>query len=246
MHEEYIRDVPGSDTAVLFIHGILGTPNYFRRFLPLVPKNWTVHNILLDGHGGTVEDFSKASMQKWKERVQREAGLLAGQCENILIAAHSMGALLAIEAALAFPTQVKQLFLLAVPLKILLKPSAASNALKVIYNRVSPEDAIALAAKEAYGIAPSKRLWSYVTCLPRYLELFREVKAVRSTIGSLQVPCRAFQSEQDELVSLRSCNYLNGKPEITLSILKNSRHFYYGEADFEFLLNEFKEMLHKK
>ena len=36
MHEEYIRDVPGSDTAVLFIHGILGTPNHFRRFLSLI------------------------------------------------------------------------------------------------------------------------------------------------------------------------------------------------------------------
>ena len=29
-HAEYKRMVPGADTAVLFVHGILGTPNHFR------------------------------------------------------------------------------------------------------------------------------------------------------------------------------------------------------------------------
>ena len=32
-HETYTRLVPGADTAVLCIHGILGTPNHFASFV---------------------------------------------------------------------------------------------------------------------------------------------------------------------------------------------------------------------
>ena len=49
------RIVPQSDTAVLFIHGIIGTPNYFNRFIPLIPEDWTVCNLLLDGHGKGID-----------------------------------------------------------------------------------------------------------------------------------------------------------------------------------------------
>ena len=59
MHKEYKRIVNGADSAVLFIHGILGTPNHFKEFIPLVPKEYSVHNLLLDGHGKGVKEFSR-------------------------------------------------------------------------------------------------------------------------------------------------------------------------------------------
>jgi esterase/lipase len=68
-HQEIIRIVPGSRYAVLMLHGILGTPDHFRELLPLVPETWTVHALLLDGHGGGVKDFSETSMEKWKDQV---------------------------------------------------------------------------------------------------------------------------------------------------------------------------------
>ena len=48
-HREYIRLVPGADTAVLFLHGIAGTPRHFDARLPLVhlvPENWSVYTVL--------------------------------------------------------------------------------------------------------------------------------------------------------------------------------------------------------
>ena len=51
MHKEYKRIVENSPKALLFIHGILGTPNHFAPFIPLVPENLSVYNLLLDGHG---------------------------------------------------------------------------------------------------------------------------------------------------------------------------------------------------
>ena len=35
-HREYRRIVSGADTAVMFLHGIVGTPNHFRDLIPLV------------------------------------------------------------------------------------------------------------------------------------------------------------------------------------------------------------------
>ena len=69
MHKEYKRIAEHPDKAILFIHGILGTPNHFRAFVPLVPEDVTVYNILLDGHGKGVRDFSKTSMRKWEAQI---------------------------------------------------------------------------------------------------------------------------------------------------------------------------------
>ena len=52
-HEEMIRIVPGASTAVLFLHGIVGTPNHFVGGVPItewVPEDWSLHNLLLPGH----------------------------------------------------------------------------------------------------------------------------------------------------------------------------------------------------
>ena len=41
------RLLPGAACAVLFVHGILGSPAQFAPFLPLVPQDWSFCNLLL-------------------------------------------------------------------------------------------------------------------------------------------------------------------------------------------------------
>lgn len=65
-HSSYIRAVPGSRCAVLFLHGILGTPRHFDFLLESVPADWSVYNMQLDGHGGTLRDFTGSSMTRWQ------------------------------------------------------------------------------------------------------------------------------------------------------------------------------------
>lgn len=43
------RLLPGAACAVLFVHGILGSPAQFAPFLPLVPQDWSFCNLLLQG-----------------------------------------------------------------------------------------------------------------------------------------------------------------------------------------------------
>lgn len=239
-HSEFKKEVTGSRTALLFIHGILGTPNHFKMFLGHVPKSRSAYGILLKGHGKTVDDFSAATMAMWKAQVKEKIEELSEQYDNIIIAAHSMGTLLAINASLAYPHKVKALFLLAVPLKVFVKPTAIKNSIRVIFNKVPMNDPIASAAKNAYSIAPDKRLWKYIRWSRNYLALFSEIRRTRNRIKSLSIPCRVFQSKKDELVSTASIKYLKQNEMIDLSVLERSGHYYYEKNDKSFLLKEFK------
>ena len=126
-HTEYIRSVPGAKSAVLMIHGILCTPNFFRDFVKEIPENISVYNILLDGHGGDVSDFTKTSMVKWREQVHGIFDALCQRYESLVIVGHSMGSLFAIEGAVHRPDKVKSIFLVACPLKVFVKPIAAEK-----------------------------------------------------------------------------------------------------------------------
>lgn len=77
-HTEIRRCVAGAENAVLFIHGIVGTPQHFAPLIPLVPEGWSLYNLLLDGHGGSVEAFSHTSMKKWRAQVSAAVEELAG------------------------------------------------------------------------------------------------------------------------------------------------------------------------
>jgi len=66
--QAYIREIPGAKTAVLMIHGIVGTPEHFAMLYPYVPEDWSIYSIRLAGHGGSVEDFAAASMRSGSSR----------------------------------------------------------------------------------------------------------------------------------------------------------------------------------
>ena len=71
--------------AILFIHGILGTTSHFEPFLSLIPPNWSICNLSLKGHGGSVKDFSQASMTEWKQQVKNALEELSETNNKIII-----------------------------------------------------------------------------------------------------------------------------------------------------------------
>lgn len=243
VHKAYVREAPQSKTAVLFIHGIFGSPHHFADFVKKVPEHISVYNILLDGHGGTVRAFSESSVSQWRNTVLSTLDRLSARYENIVVAAHSLGALLAMGAADRFADKIKLLFLIAVPLKIVVKPTAMLNSLKVARNRVGPGDKAALAARAATSIAPAEKLWEYAACTPRFLELFEEARRARRAVNALLPETVAFQSGKDELVSLKSCAYLQKNPRIQVRLLEKSMHYYYDEAEYNAMLEHFSECL---
>ena len=242
-HKEYVKISDGATTAILFIHGIVGTPNHFNEFIPLIPDNFSIYNLLLDGHGKGVKDFSKTSMKKWESQVSAAIEQLSLTHKEIYIVAHSLGTLLAIEQSIQNQT-VSKLFLLAVPLNLSLKPRMFINSAKVFFDKIPPDDYEALAAKRCYGIQNDRNLFHYIGWIPRFFELFSKIRQARKMINSIHIPCLVYQSRNDELVSGRSTNFLKQNPNIVVNELQNSGHYYYAKADWDFLLAEFCRMLH--
>lgn len=244
-HREYIKLQENADVAILFIHGIVGTPNHFNELIKLAPQDFSIYNMLLDGHGKEAKDFAKSSMKKWESQVESTVTELLKNHREIYIVGHSMGTLLGIEAATKHK-EITKLFLLASPLKIALKPKAFTTSMKLYFNKIKPTDYMAKAAQKCYGVSPTKNPFHYLAWLPRMVELLNKSRKTRNTLKKIDAYCVAYQSSLDELVSKKSIKCLKQNPKIIIKELKNSYHYYYDEKDLLFLHNEFKEMLKTK
>lgn len=237
-HTPYIRKADSADTAVLMIHGIMGTPRHFDAFLPLIPENWDVYNILLDGHGKTLRDFNAASMARWKEQVQGYFRELSGSYERLVVVGHSMGTLLAMEAARLYPQKLDRMLFLAPPLKIFMRPVMVKYSFKEIFGLIDENDPREAAVSKGNSIAPDRWVWRYLGSISRLLELLQLGKQCRKI--PVRVPCLVFLSGKDELIPVSSGKFL---PGCRKCILPESGHFYYTPEDWGNIVRETKEFL---
>lgn len=242
-HEEYIRIVPNSTHAVLMLHGITGTPDHFEMFYPLIPADWSVHALLLEGHGGSVLDFGTSSMARWKAQVHARMEELLATHQYVCIAAHSMGTLFALQLSLEYPDRIPQLFLLGSPMRVHMPLSTSVMSLRLALGMVDRKNQSALDMERTFSITPSPWLPLYITWAPRFLELLGEIWQTRKLLPQITVPTLVFQSKNDELVHFSSRKDFVGYPVITCYHLMNSGHFGYGPEDAAFLKEKFAEMV---
>ena len=167
-HSEFIREVAGSRKAVLMVHGILGTPRHFDFLLPLIPEDWSVYNILLDGHGGKVSDFSHASMEKWRSQVTRRLDDILERCDQVILVAHSMGTLFSIQEAVRRPDKIRYLYLLQCPLRPRLSLRGACQAAVLPFGIVGDWNRLCLIMAcvnlERRARALSINAWRHTSC----------------------------------------------------------------------------------
>ena len=241
--EQYIRHVDGANTAILFVHGILGTPDHFKPFLPFVPTDWSVYNMLLKGHGGRVKDFSAASMAAWKQQVHDAVRELLETNDRIVIVAHSMGTLFAIQEAVNAP--VAALFLMNVPLKIRIRFRLFQTSWRVFRGNIKPDDVVTLAAQKACGIEQDGHILRYLGWIPRYLELFAEIKKTRRFAQKLTAPSQVYLSLEDEMVSPKSGRLFEQNLHTAITMLNTSMHFYYSPEDQQRVQEDFRNWIQK-
>lgn len=246
-HEETVRIISGAKTAVLFIHGIAGTPDHFRRgILPLedlVPEDFSVYNVLIEGHGKQVGDFSRSSMEKWITQVMGIFDSLCATHDRVVIAGHSMGTLFAVKMALERQEKVPLLFLIDCPLRVGVKPFGVVNMIRLSFGCLNPEDPVQAATGRVSSITHTWQVWKYIGWLPRLAELIRQMHLTAHSVSQLSVKCVAFQSKHDELVSCRSCDILRKSGKVEVHGLPNSTHFYYAPKDIQKVRCAFRKAL---
>lgn len=219
------------DTAVLLIHGIVGTPRHFLFLADSFPREWSLFALRLAGHGGDVRAFGKASMAQWKAQAENELDALRRQYRRVILVGHSMGTLISLDIARRCPEKVAGLILFAVPVCIRLTLKAPWDLMHVLFERVREDDPSMVATREAYGVDIDRRFWRYIPWVPRYLELFALSRRTRKAIGEISVPCYAIQSKNDEMVSRRALKVLEGNPSIVVEELPAASHHYYPPED---------------
>ena len=242
-HSEYRRIKSGAVTAVLFIHGFMGSPAHFREFEKKVPESMSVLNILLPGHGGSMSEFSHSGMEKWKESAQKAVKELCETHERLIIAAHSMGTFFAMQAAIDYPEKIKALYLLASPLCVGLKFRAFLNGAKTMLGLIGEDDKEGQIVKTACGIDLEANPFAYIGFIPRYFELFSEMGRMKKELLKVKCPVTVLQSARDELVARRSEKYLAKNEGFKLCILEKSSHYVYDEADKRIMFREFEKTL---
>jgi carboxylesterase len=244
-HESYIRLVPGARYAVLMVHGILGSPEHFRDLLPLVPENWSVMNILLDGHGAGPKDFANSSIDRWRSQVFTCITSLLENHEKVFLVAHSMGTLFSLQASLRWSNRIGGLFLLGSPTRVFVQPATALNSVLMTFGYVDRSNRSFADMQREVSVRTTPWLPVYLTWIPRFLELFGEIRKTRKLIPRITVPTQVFQSKYDELVHFSSRHDFENHPFIRCTCLceKNSGHFGYGDGDLALLQACFSDML---
>ena len=241
-HAEYFRRGSAPRCALLMVHGIVGTPRHFDFLLPAVGEQWSVYNIRLEGHGAGVRDFSRSSMAAWKRQVKERLIELSQQHEVIVVCGHSLGTLLLLEALPQFP-KIRGILLLNPPLHVHFWPKTWLQMLRQAFNLIDENDPLQRATRDAAGVESDWRLWRYIGWLPRYLELLKLCRESRDRLGRIQVPCRVFHSRHDELVSPRTRAHFEDTHCIKNTLLEDSWHFYYPEADAQRIRRAAAELL---
>ncbi len=245
-HEEYLHIVPGAKTAVLFLHGIVGSPEHFRKLIDLqdrVPGDCSVHNVCYPGHGGKVTDFGSSRLKRWRVHAEKAFDALSSTHEQVVVVGHSMGTLFAMQLAMAHPEKVPCIFLLQSPMYVGLRWFGVKNLIRIPFGKISGQDPYGASMLVACGVQPSPYIWLYTPWIMRMLELFREIWDTRKRLDTLLVRTLAFQSQRDELVSNRSSKLLHTSSRVEVTELPDSTHFYYAPEDRQKILDAFDAML---
>jgi len=99
---------PGGRAGVLLVHGLAGTPTEMRFVARgLHAAGFTVHAVQLAGHCGSVADLVATGWRDWAKSVDAAVDALAREVDAVFVAGLSMGAVLALELAIARPDAVR-------------------------------------------------------------------------------------------------------------------------------------------
>ena len=241
-HSPYFRNRPNAQTAVLLIHGILSTPRHFDFLIPDIPDQYEMYSILLAGHGGSVGDFTKASMKQWQAQVNNALNELETHCSRIYIIGHSLGALLALNAVQQHK-KISGVLLLNPPLLPRVQCTMIGRSLRFAFGKLQSDNMADVLCYEDLSIRLEPYLWKYLGWIPNFISLLRLASKCRKIPAALDIPCYTFLGMKDELVHPKTARYLKDNPFISLEILENGVHFGYRPEEQERIVTKLHLLL---
>lgn len=232
VHSAYYYEPENADSAVLFIHGFMGSPNQFRTLSDAAVKNgFSVSSILLPGHGFSGREFARSKKTDWEKAVKDQITSLSRKYSKIVLAGHSMGALLSLRGSVEFRGVVKGVAAIAAPMYIRLKFSTIRTSYAVAFGKRRDDDERLKAAFELCSVKRSP-LTTYMLGIPRYIDLFRMIHETKMLLDKIEVPVLIIHAEDDEVANIGGIKVLEKKlPRYEKLVLHGSGHYYISPND---------------
>ncbi len=104
------------DEGLLFLHGLLGSHRYWDAFVPEFRSKYQIVLPDLLGFGDSPKPYSGYTVEKHIEKIHAVISNASMSGKPLNIIGHSMGALLALNYAIAHPEKVKSLILINAPM----------------------------------------------------------------------------------------------------------------------------------
>ena len=206
----------------------MGNPRLFEKFTEVVhQQGYSTISLLLPGHGGSVKEFASSTLEQWQGHVDSEIQRFSRDYPNIRLVGHSMGGLLALNAAARLNEQVSGVFVIASPLKLAVAPAKANiSRMKYLFYRKTHPKKVAFLANTGIRFSPNVIL----RIIKPFMELEKLMHATKGILPSVRAPVTAVYSLSDELTSIKSLEILesglNGAPFEKL-LLSDSLHAYF-------------------
>jgi len=222
-----VKRCAGGETAVLFVHGIQGSPCQFRFLTDALKEDISFHNLLLPGHGGDYSAFKRSGLEQWQRAVNEAAEELREKYKKVYFVGHSMGCLLGLRTCIKANISFDGMLLIACPLKLRFTLRYLThNYLTIIIK--NPRNPYMKASAQANSIS-AKYPWQYFSCVHPYLELLKLIKLTRRELRSIPVSIQAVHMAKDEIISARSLDVLKSAGRISRTVYPVCGHNYFTD-----------------
>jgi carboxylesterase len=235
-HSPFQYEAIGMETAVLMVHGILGSPVQFEDIAKaLHGQGYAAAAVLLPGHGESAHAFAKAKTADWQREV-REAVLGLRKCyKRIFLIGHSMGGLLSIiEAA---EHHVDGVILISTPMRLKSGFKALRISLRILLGDPERDDDVLQCYRKANSVQKGP-LWVYPLWIPRMAGVLTLMRKARHLLGCVHSPVLIMQSRQDETVSWRSQRILADRlknASVESLMMEKSGHSWFQPDEMKML-----------
>ncbi|ONI46159.1 hypothetical protein AN640_03770, partial [Candidatus Epulonipiscium fishelsonii] len=198
-----------SNVGFLCIHGIFGSPNQFKHIAEMLYDcGYDCKAILLPGHGGSVEDFSKTSYKIWSNYAKTQISIMKDKYDKLVLIGHSMGGLFCLNFAEEF--KVDGIILINTPMKVKISLKQLRVCMKVVFSKKNTTQKFTQTHEKMFSI--KKGIWyKYIKWIKPLLGVVKLIFITRKILPSVTIPTLIIQSEKDETVNYKSALYFKAK-----------------------------------
>jgi carboxylesterase len=238
-HVAFSFETDNSDTMILCIHGVLGSPGQFKTIANLLHKhNFSVKSILLPGHGGLGKEFASTKPDTWQAYVDQEVINLKQKNKYVFLIGHSLGGLLALNTSIH--QSINGIILINTPIYTRITWQQLSLSLRVLLSSKNNNNPILQTYRDSFGVC-IKDWWTLPFWIPRLLDVQRIGQNTLKILNKINTPVFIVQSRHDETVNPKSANIFHKQfihDQGSVHYLEKSTHAYFDMEETRTIIDQ--------